>query len=65
MPTPLAPQGFIVKALDLSETTRSRKSNDILPFLVTLQGIYGEFVELLPGLSVLENLPDTAKSIYT
>jgi len=39
MPFPLASEGFVVKTFDSLETRRSRYSDDILPFLVTLQDL--------------------------
>jgi len=65
MPSPLSPQRLVIKSLDLSQPKGAREPDDIFPFLVALQDVEGESIELLPGPSVLEDFPHTKKSIYT
>ena len=65
MSPPFSPLRLVIESLDLPQSKGAGESDDIFPFLVALQDVEGESVELLPGPSVLENFPHTKKSIYT
>ena len=65
MPLPFTAKRFVAEPSNLAQARWATQANDILPFLITLQYVDRETIELFRGLSVLVYLPHTENSIYT
>lgn len=65
MPLPVPSQGFITKATNLTETGGARNFDNIFPFLISFENVFGRLADTALDIAMLEDLPHISISIYS